>query len=288
MFTTELQYIVVRYMLNELADEAVNVGMIGVTDDPPRIMMRFLPDPTVKSRSDARVKSDVVERFVSVVTAALDDIATHPPKDAALSTMLFARLRELGGNIVRTNLPRSALTNNVDQEFELLFTQWVAPTTVPHGPRSYAPRDPLRGLRKEASRALVQAFRQGYGHSLSRKTFVRQHEVQGVVHRSTFDLAMLSRTKKGRREHLFQHLLMLPDAEESFTQTAALCWRWADVRARNGADRHLTAVLYERGDERTRGVPDATHLLKREQIDFAHLKELPEFVRKLQGQGELL
>ncbi len=288
MFTTELQYIVVRYMLNELADEAVNVGMIGVTDDPPRVMTRFLEDPTVKSRNDARVKADVVGRFASTATAATKETVEHPPEGVQLSTTLFARLRDLGGNLVRTNLPRVVLTNDVDREFDLLFTQWVEPTTAPRTPRLYAPRDPLRGLRREAGTALVQAFRQGYGHPLSRKTFARSHPVQGTIHKSVFDLAVLSKTRHRNREHLFQHLLLLPEAEETFTQAAALCWRWGDVQARNGADRQLTAVLYERDDQRAKGLPDATHLLKREQIDYAPLKELPGLVRRLYGQGELL
>ena len=275
-------------MLNELADEAVNVGIITVTDDPISVKMRFLDDPTVKSRNDARVKGDAVGRFRAMAAAEIESQAANRAVDTPFSTRLFTRLQDLGGNLIRTNLPRSVLTNDVDREVELLYTQWVAPTAVPRAPRSRSPRDPLAGMRREARTALVQAFRQGYGHALSRKTFVRAHEIQGAIHKSTFDLAVLSRTRKGRREHLFQHLLMLPDAEESFTQAAALCWRWTDVQARNGADRQLTAVLYERGDERARGLPDTTHLLKREQIDFAHLKELPEFVRKLQGQGELL
>lgn len=40
MFTTELKYVLVRYMLNELGDEAANVGLVAVTDDPRQVITR--------------------------------------------------------------------------------------------------------------------------------------------------------------------------------------------------------------------------------------------------------
>ena len=44
MLSTEIQYLVMRYMVNELADEAANVGIIAVSDDAQKILLRFLDD----------------------------------------------------------------------------------------------------------------------------------------------------------------------------------------------------------------------------------------------------
>src|SRR5437016_3318896 len=105
MFTTEMQYAVVRYMLNELGDEAANVGIVAVTDDPPKIVSRFLDDPTVKSRGDARVKRESVERFASFVEREVSTLASSTVvSPTRLTETVFNRLREIGGNVVRVTL----------------------------------------------------------------------------------------------------------------------------------------------------------------------------------------
>ena len=78
--------------------------------------------------------------------------------------------------------------------------------------------------------------------------------------------------------------MLLPDAEESYTQAAALCWRWQDVTERNGADRELTAVLYERPSQHSRGVVDTVKLLEKEKIEVIDLKQLREVARQVDPQ----
>ncbi len=287
MFTTELQYVVVRYMLNELGDEAANVGLVAVTNDPPRVLARFLPDPSVKSRNDARVKSDAVKRFAVFAERQIALPGAGQNSDRPLPESAFTRLKDFGGNVVRVSLPRSVLTNNVETEFDLLFGQLVAPSSAAGHQHEQRPRDPLGGLRKEAANALVGAFREGYGHPLRRKSFARSYGVQGASHRNVFDLAVLKGTKKKPREHLFHHLLVLPEAEESFTQAAALCWRWSDIRSANHAERQLTAVPYERGNSHPRMIADAARILKDQDIEVARIDQLPSLVRKLNDQGAL-
>ena len=126
MFTTEMQYIVIRYMLNELADEAVNVGMVAVADEPGAPRYRFLPDPTIKSRNDARVKRDAVDRFQAIV----EEKVRAAEQDQVARQALLQNIRQLGGNLVRTTEPRSALTNDFEKEFDLLYAQWVTPSRV--------------------------------------------------------------------------------------------------------------------------------------------------------------
>ena len=203
MFTTELQYVVVRYMLNELADEAANVGIVAVTEDPPRIISQFLPDPSIKSRNDVRVKKEIVDRFASFISSLKQTFTKSPSADVSYSEAVFERLREFGGGLVRTNFPRSVLTNDLQAEIDLLFNELVLPIGTSASRRLYAPRDPFSPLRKEAIRALVRVFRESYGRPLSRKTFHRQYEVRGATHKNVIDLAVVRGTKKHLHEHLW-------------------------------------------------------------------------------------
>jgi hypothetical protein len=273
-------------MINELADEAANVGLIAVSEDPKRVLYRFLDDPTVKSRSDVRVQRDVVERFKAGVEARIDAAQRDPiPPDAFTRTVLGS-VRELGGNLMRATLPHSVLTNDMDKEFDLLFQQWVAPVARSRVVRQYAPRDPLKGLKKEATRAVVEAFRSGYG-PLGKRTVLKQYEISGKLHKSIFDLAVRVGPKRDQIEKVFQHLLVLPDAEDTFTQAAGLVWRWSDIEARNSTKRTLTAVLYGRRVQRL-AIRDASKLLKQQDIELAHVSDLPKLARELQEQRELL
>jgi hypothetical protein len=283
MFSTEIQYLVMRYMVNELADEAANVGILAVSQDPHKALLRFLDDPTVKSRSDAKVNRDVVERFKKAVESRVEPFQASGGMSAA---QLIGEVQQLGGNVMRTTMPRSVLTNDMEQEFETLFSQWVSPTKAAKVVQERATRDPLRGLKKEATRAVVTAFREGYG-PLRKNIVERRYEVSGKLHRSVFDLALRTGSKKSRREQLFQHLLVLPDAEESFNQAASLVWKWQDIQAKNGANRGLTAVLYGRKHHQKAG-DDTAKILKAEEITMTHVAELPRIAKEYLGQADLL
>jgi hypothetical protein len=282
MFSTEIQYIVMRYMINELADEAANVGIVAVSEDPQKVLFRFLDDPTVKSRGDAKVKRDVVDRFRSAVESRLQSFV--PGTEGTSPVKLLGEIQQLGGNLMRTTMPRSVLTNDMEQEFNTLYSQWVSPSAAVKAVRETTTRDPLGGLKKEATRAVLQAFREGYG-PLRKNVVLKRHEIAGKMHRSVFDLAIRIGAKKAHKEHVYQHLLVLPDAEESFTQAAGLAWKWDDIREKNGADRKLTAVLYGRRHQKPGD--DTAKLLKSEEIGIAHVADLPELARKYHGQTQM-
>lgn len=286
MFTTELQYVVVRYMLNELGDEAANVGLVAATADPPRVFIRYIDDPGTKSRDDARVRGDVVARFQSLANAEINRIRSNEPP-SALPRTLFDRLRDLSGNLVRVSLPRSVLTNDVETEVGLLFDQLIAPRSRRSAPRELGPRDPLARIRKEATTALVKAVRIGYG-PLDRKRFTHHCQVRGAVHNSIFDLAVVSGSKKKQQQHLFHHLLVLPDPEESFSQAAALLWRWEDVCKANHYERDLTVVPYWRAGPHQQNLREASRAFRKEGVTVTKLGDLPKLVEKRYGQGKLL
>jgi len=227
MFSTEIQYMVMRYMINELADEAANVGIIAIAEDPKKVLVRFLDDPTVKSRNDAKVKRDVVDRFRAAVESRVDPQTIDAIPAGEFTSRLMTDIKELGGNLMRTSMPRSVLTNDMEKEFETLYRQWVSPSGPVKSKRELTTRDPLGGLNREATNAVVQAFRKGYG-PLRKDVVLRRHEIAGKMHRSVFDLAIRVGAKKDKMEHVYQHLLVLPDQEQSFTQAAGLVWKWEE------------------------------------------------------------
>lgn len=282
MFTTELQYIVIRYMLNELADEAANVGIVAVADDPPQMLYKFIEDPATKSRHDVRVRKEIVDRFESFIAKRKQEFDANAKGTSKAA--LFDQVREFSAGVMRTNMTRSVLTNDIEKDFNLLFQQWISPIRAAASHHaSTGPRDPLGGLKKKASSAVVRAFREGYG-TLKRETFHRRYEVAGAVHKNIVDLAMVGRVGNKECERLFHHVLVLPDAEESFTQAAGLCCRWEDIKETNHVDRNLTAVLYERVGTLGKGLSDATQLLKKAEIEVTRIKELPGLAQRLKGQ----
>ncbi len=287
MFTTELRYVIVRYMLNELGDEASNVGLIAVLPDPARTIVRFLDDPTTKSRSDVRIQKDSVRRFQHRVQDLAHRMQGNDAVDVAAKG-LFAGIGEYCSGLVRLSSPRSVLTNDPTAEVDRLFAQWVQPVRVSSLRRETAARDPLSGMRKEASRAIVRTFRDALGRPLSRKSYRRSFEVRGQSHTNRFDLAHVDEVRGRPRAQIFHHLLVLPGAEESFDQVAALCWRWADVRSQDLADQSLTAVAYARRSDSAKMLQEATRLLKKNEIQLASIEDLPLLVRRLDGQGELI
>jgi len=290
MFTTELRYVLIRYMLNELGDEAANVGLVAVTDDPPNVIARALEDPSIKSRGDARIKSDIVARFMSYATTCIASAqADAANTKAPLSSLVFDCLREISGGVVRVGSERSVLTNETSSETELLYRQLVLPARYMKHHEQMRTRDPLGGLRKDAAAALVRAFREGYGQRLPKGKVSRSYQVRGANHKSVFDLVVYDGGPKKRREHLFQHVLVLPDAEETYTQAAGLCCRWGDVLAANHADRELTAVFYHRPGTRAGSAvtTDALKLLRHEKISVADIHDVPTSAQRYSAQQRL-
>ena len=285
MFSTEIRYAVVRYMLNELGDEAANVGIIAIVDDPPKLLIRFMPDPTIKSRGDAKVSKDSIARFSGLVNTELAHLEAATSSNS-LSDRAFTRLSDIGGNLVRLSAPRSVLTNDINREFELLYGQLIMPAVSPQK-REVGSRDPLGGLRREASGVITKSVRGALSSQFRKKGFKPAHEVKGQKHTSVFDAVVVTKSGRQSREHLFHHVLLLPDAEESFNQAASLLWKWQDVREKNGKDRELTAVLFARPGARREGVEEAKNVLKKDRVQVAEVAQLPRLVRRLEPQLEL-
>jgi hypothetical protein len=273
-------YFVVRYMLDELRDEAANVGLILLPQpgEPPRV--RFLDDSSLKTRRDTSIDPDIVAGFRGWLN---DYVANH---DGKISTLeLEGALRERTGNVIRIRGPHRILFHDPDTEEHTLFNEWVAPRGTPSRAPLAGPRDPLGGLRREAQKAITTTLRGSYKGPNARKSIQRDYEIEGKVHVNRFDAVLMPRQRGP--EQLFHHVLVLPNPEDSFDQAAALARRWMDVRQANGKSRRLTAVFYKRGGGKVRPDSEAEALLENDKIDVATLSALPDLVKKLDPQGSL-
>lgn len=285
----EGRYFVVRYMLGELRDEAVNIGVIGVDQTRPHISLRFLDDLSCKARVD--ISFDV--KSVSIFRQMLDRLVAEAASGSATPDALWlerftASLIERSGNLIRVRGPFSVLTQDMATEIDHLFAEWVAPRPSLHLPVERSPRDPLAGLKREALSAITKSIRAALPRDFARQSFRKGHAVRGQKHTSVFDAALVVRSGKHATEHLFHHVLMLPDAEESFNQAAALLWKWNDVCERNNKDRALTAVLFSREGMKREGVGEAKSVLKKDKVQVAEVGQLGELARGVHPQGRLV
>ena len=282
----EATYYVIRYMLDELRDEAANVGVILLTRDPVRIIPRFLEDPSTKSRPDARVDSQSVEDFREWV----EDWELRAT-DAAVAergglNVFEAALRERSGNTVRLSGPRTVFLTHPNTEADRLFEEWVAVRARGRSGRPLQPRDPLSGIRTEAQIMLRRTLREGIRTPAIRRLLQPNYQVPGRVHLNKFDAAFVPKEKRARVQ-IFHHVLVLPDPEDTYDQAAALARRWIDVRD-VGNHKQLTAVLYSRENPTQVKAPDATELLKHDHIEVVNVAKLRSVATRLEPQTELL
>jgi glycine/D-amino acid oxidase-like deaminating enzyme len=277
---TKGHYFVVRYMLDELRDEAANVGVIllPAPGEPPRV--HFLDDPSLRGRRDASIDTDIVAGF----RRWLDQYVAER-HDRISTTELENALRERTGNVIRIRGPHTVLLTDPDVEERALFDEWVAPRETSSRQAAVGPRDPLGGLRKEAQKAIAATLRSSYKGPRGRQAIQRDYEVEGKIHLNRFDAALIPKLRGPER--LFHHVLVLPNPEDSFDQAAALARRWIDVRQANGKSRHLTAVFYRRGGGKVKPDSEAEALLENDKIKVATLAGLPGMLRGLEPQKSL-
>jgi DUF3037 family protein len=278
---TQGQYFVVRYMLDELRDEAANVGVILLSAPGEVPRARFLDDPSLKGRRDASIDADIVSGFRQWL-----DRYVAEREDQISATDLESALRERTGNVIRIRGPHTVLLSDPEAEELALYEEWVAPRgLVPSRQFALGPRDPLGGLRKEAQKAIAATLRGSYKGPRGRQAIQRDYEVAGKVHVNRFDAVLIPKARGPER--LFHHVLVLPNPEDSFDQAAALARRWIDVRQANGKSRHLTAVFYKRGGGKVKPDSEAEALLENDKIEVATLSGLPQILKGLDPQKSL-
>ena len=118
-------YFVVRYMYNELGDEAANIGVIVAGRYPKTVTYLFLPELKTKDRADIPINQAVVDDFRAWLEREVIELPRRGAGD--WFSGFEARLREKTGNIIRILGPRSVLTSDISAELHTLYEEWVAP-----------------------------------------------------------------------------------------------------------------------------------------------------------------
>jgi len=136
-------------------------------------------------------------------------------------------------------------------------------------------------LHRAAKRAIIStAKKAGF-----KDRFAENPTVSGKTRKWTFDVEIRPRA---RPAGLFlQHILVLPDVEETYHETAALARIWQDAReggARRGA---LTAVYYSRNGVSRRQLKAAEGLLADDEIRTIYAGDLLTYYKELSGQQRL-
>jgi Protein of unknown function (DUF3037) len=124
--TQSAHYFVVRYMYNELGDEAANIGVIVAGRNAKEVTYRFLDDLKAKDRGDRQINRAVVADFRGWLEREVATLSSQYGVDNWLP-QFEERLREKTGNVIRVLGPRSVLTSDPHFEVRALFNQWVAP-----------------------------------------------------------------------------------------------------------------------------------------------------------------
>jgi hypothetical protein len=127
-------YFVVRYMYNELGDEAANIGVIFAGRYPKSVKSQFLPELKVKDRADVQMDKGVVDDFRTWLDREVFELPQRGGVD--WFSQFETRLREKTGNIIRILGPRSVLTSDDSAELRTLYNEWVAPRPKRHGERT--------------------------------------------------------------------------------------------------------------------------------------------------------
>ena len=280
----EGHFFVVRYMFDELRDEAANVGVILLVEDPPGVILCFLDDVTAKSRLDARIDGRLVAGFQDWLDREVDRVPqSGRDVEGWLEAFEYA-LSEITGNVIRVLGPRSVLMTDPKAEAWILFDEWVAVRRRKAAAGKL--RDPLAGMRREARGVIARTFRERVTTPAVRRALHKDYEIEGKVHKNRFDLAIVS-PRQDATIRLFHHVLILPDAEESYDQAAALARRWIDVREADGNGKALTAVFYSRDNPTEAELPEAARLLRHDHIDIASISKLRTIADSLEPQAAL-
>lgn len=290
-----LPYVVVRYHHDPMRHEGINAGIIVQTREG--LQVRAIESSKKLGRSYPFLDLPRFERNLSALKdtlsqdefRALDPEQHQPvslkPTDPRLLSALHA---EVGYNFECTE-PRyaelkSETSGEVEQLMAYLMDTLVEPPRPLHREPDEAETRMTRAhtvLHRTARRAIVStAKRAGLKGRLT-----EEPRVLGKTRKWTFDLQVRART---RPTGLFlQHILVLPDVEETYQETAALARIWQDVKEARGRNAALTAVYYSRNGIPKNKLKAAQELLADDKITSLYSSDLLAYCHELAGQQRL-
>jgi hypothetical protein len=139
-------------------------------------------------------------------------------------------------------------------------------------------------LHRVAKRSLISAA----GKAGFKDRFTEAPIVSGKTRKWTLDLQV--RPRERPTGVFLQHILVLPDVEETYQETAAIARIWQDIKQRQKSRTRsggLTAVYYSKNGVPRRQLKAAEELLAEDKITVIYSGDLPAYYKELAGQQRL-
>jgi|SRR2546422_10853223 len=291
-----LQYVVVRYYYDRVRDEAVNIGVLVQTADGLKLrtvaeweeVRRAYPfiDPKDLQRQADFLKALIGRDRIRVFDYEKNASVEVEPRDPRLFSLLTRGLAEqLGFSEARvaelnterpggTEPPHEALLGHLYQT----FVEPPRPLRIEGGGAgAAAPRRAHTTLRRAAVKIIVRRAREA---GLDKDALEIDPAVKGHTREWHLDVRI------PRANYFLQHILVLPELEETYREAAALARIWQDVRRERQAGQ-LTAVFYSQNGIPRGKLRAGEELLAADNITAVYAPELPKFYRELVGQRRL-
>lgn len=259
------QYVVVRYVPDDVRSEPINIGIIAQSPKEGRIDQRFV---TRFSRLSNRVPDanvELVRTFIKMVTEGLESHRTDP---TFLSTLESSSHHQFQYSAVR-----GLLTESFDEEVEQLFDRFVSIERPREKKESVSRESVKKTLRQEIARfKLTPLVEESY-------------MVEGQQDEFVFDFAFGMKSPKTEwRPASLTHALSLDIAEDlAMDEVKVLAFSIEDARATTRLRKtSFTVVLQPPPPESAERLRSAPKILESVGAGICWRSDVPSFVRGLQ------
>lgn len=287
-----LSYVVVRYQYDPVRDESVNMGVVVQT--PGRLHFKLIDDWDSLMRAYPFMERDAVERKMQSLTSILsaekfrvhDYGKNEPVEMSACDPRLLTTLgQEINHSIQLAGIRYAEFPSIDDTQLHTLLGYLFQTLVEPPAPQK---------VRKPAT--AVTSMRQAHGalHKAAKKTIIRAAKKVGLGTDFEPDASVTGQTRRWqfdlrlRRAPFFvHHILVLPELEETYWETAGFARIWQDVTRRHkNAD--LSAFYFAKVGIQKDELQAAGRLLHKGKIRTVYADQLEHLYREVLGQRRLL
>jgi hypothetical protein len=291
---SRLRYVVVRYHFDRVRDQAINIGVLLQGEGGLRLKTIENWDQLRRAYPfiDARLVQEQAAALAGVVhhdTISLFDYEKRarvlvPSTDPGVLPLLG---REAPESIAMTEPRVAELAREAGSSEESLLNYLFETLVEPPSPlrdhadvsRMPTTRRAHVTLRRAAVRTMLRSARLA---GIPKDRLHLDPTVRGRTRDWKFDVRVEVKTSQ-----LLQHILVLPDLEETYHEAAALARIWQDVR-RPRTSAGLTAVFYSENGVNKSKLEAGQRLLEKDGVETIYAKELPYYCKELVGQQPLM
>lgn len=270
-----LKYTVIRYIPDQVRDEAVNLGVMAVSEAPLVVEGRFASLDDIRRRLRALGRDDHLDGVSRFVSRLSDFCVPHQQglnddeRTSKIHDLLVSATTEWGG-IFRLTPFRPCAFEDARSAARILFEEFVAPRRV---------SQKRVGRDRRAARSLVQRLVEEAWQSSGRREAIRIERnatLPGKVDSHTFPVVAMN----GRPLRAVDALSLEPRDEDAVrNEIRLLAWRIADVQARLEGVSFAVGII---GDENAPALfKDAERVLGAQSAEVVPEKALPDLAAKV-------